>query len=137
MERRQDDERPRGRRQPALPHGDLEVFWARSLRGCSTPEAVFQRGDALARGRALANPIERISFVRADNLESTMMALADFALDVAALAVIGRGRFVISAIAASHSMARGGAAELPAETRFDECWQTVSGPGGRHRVGRP
>jgi hypothetical protein len=65
----------------------------------------------------LAKPIERISFVQADNLEPTMMAIPDLPSTWPRSPRSG-GPLVIGAIAASHSLAGGGAAELPAEARL-------------------
>jgi hypothetical protein len=125
------NERPQARHQPAPAHGRGGESFARGRRRCAMPAGSLQRGGWYG-GRGLADPIERISFVRAD--QPTMMAIVDFA----GVWRTCRDRAgPQSPTNPAKFSARGGAAALLAEERLINLGKWLGGPADRCPVGSP
>src|SRR5260370_4468969 len=110
---------PERRREPALPHSELERFLRNEFA------QVFKAGRGLSieeiwHGGAQVRQAYREDFIRPGGTISgpTMMALADFAMYVAVLAAIGPAPLAVTTNLSINFLRRPGAADLLAEAKL-------------------
>ncbi len=110
---------PERRREPALPHSELERFLRNEFA------QVFKAGSGLSieeiwHGGAQVRQAYREDFIRPGGTISgpTMMALADFAMYVAVLAAIGPAPLAVTTNLSINFLRRPGAADLLAEAKL-------------------
>jgi len=110
---------PERRREPALPHSELERFLRNEFA------QVFKAGSGLSieeiwHGGAQVRQAYREDFIRPGGTISgpTMMALADFAMYVAVLASIGPVPLAVTTNLSINFLRKPGAADLLAEAKL-------------------